>query len=73
MNTKGATTDMDSRIERLTPWQRVVYDLCWKAGVSEKTEAKAAGAELDRMKRERPEEYEAAFLVWEAVMYDVLY
>lgn len=64
---------MDSKLEKLTPWQMVVYKLCWTAGTSEKAEAKAAGVELDRMKKERPEEFEAAFRVWQDIMYDVLY
>jgi hypothetical protein len=65
---------MDFRVDELTPWQRVVYDLCWKAGASpDKEKAKSAGRELDRMKAERPEEYKAAFEIWQDVMFDLLY
>lgn len=61
---------MDSRITALTPWQRVVYDLCWKCGASQDEEA---GRILDRMKKERPKEFERAFEVWEKIMFEVLY
>lgn len=60
---------LDSRISSLSPWQRVVYDLCWKVGASQDKEA---GKELDRMKAERPDEYKQAFAVWTAIMYEVL-
>ena len=65
---------LDPRIVALSPWQRIVYDLCWSVGVSSDTAViQAKGAELDRMKAERPEEYEKAFRVWEQIMYEVLY
>lgn len=61
---------MDARIAALSEWQRVVYDLCMKCGISKD---KKAGAELDRMKKERPKEFERAFKVWEEVMGEILY
>jgi hypothetical protein len=64
---------MDNRIDALTPWQQVVYKLCWKVGTAEGEEKLKAAAELDRMKMERPEEYKAAFDVWLDIMYEVLY
>jgi len=60
---------MDSRIEALSPWQKIVY-LCWKVGASKNEDA---GKELDKMKLERPEEFEEAFDVWTKIMYEVLY
>lgn len=60
---------MDSRIRNFTPWQRIVYDLCWKAGTSK---SKAAADELERMKAERPEEYEKALVVWSEICLEVL-
>lgn len=61
---------MDARITALTPWQRVVYDLMWKCGASRDVEA---GKELDRMKKERPDEFRTASAVWEEIMFEVLY
>ena len=58
---------MDARITALTPWQRVVYDLLWNAATGGKV------PELDRMKRERPKEYAAAYAVWEEIMFEVMY
>ena len=64
---------MDARIEALTPWQRIVYDLCWTAAVHHDERGKEAGRELDRMKKERSVEYEQAFQVWTTIMYEILY
>ena len=61
---------MDSRITALSPWQRIVYDLAWKVGASKDKEA---AKELERMKKERPEEFEEAFEVWVKIMYEVMY
>jgi hypothetical protein len=33
----------------------------------------ASGAELDRMRKERPGEYQKAIKVWEEIMLEVLY
>lgn len=60
---------MDSRITSLTPWQRIVYTFCWSAALGNDRTT----AELGRMKKERPEEYEKAFEVWTEIMYEVMY
>ena len=66
---------MDGRVESLTPWQRVVYDLCWTIGAGNRKEQRVidASAELNRMEKERPEEFKVAFDIWTDVMYDVMY
>ena len=66
---------MDARIEALSPWQQIVYKLCWTVGAGKKDDQRVidASAELNRMAKERPDEYEAAFEVWTKIMYEVLY
>ena len=66
---------MDERVSSLTPWQRNVYHLCWSVGTAEKgsPERKSRAAELERLKKEDPAEFEKAFKVWVAVMYDTIY
>ncbi len=60
---------MDARLNELTQWQLDVYDLCWQVGLAW---SKEAADKLDRMKLERPEEYEKAFEVWKDIMFDLL-
>jgi hypothetical protein len=43
--------------DEMTPWQKVVFDLLKATGSKE-------SEELDRMKAERPEEYDEAFKMW---------
>ncbi len=60
---------MDSRILTLTPWQQMVYKLCWSAAVKDKE----AGEELNNLRAERPQEFADAFSVWEKIMLEVMY
>lgn len=60
---------LDPRIAALTPWQRKVYSLAWTRGAMRDKEA---GERLERMKRERPKEFEEAMNVWEEICLEVM-